>query len=180
MKRVFVWNDRAGSPAGPFEYAILMTLIEEGVIRPESLVAADGEDSWTLASEHPITASCLELPVPVRSGSGAFGAESAPPAPRRRFGFPGQKKAPPPAARAMPRQTVHPHYDPDYDLDILELNSGNRRNLRDYALLTLGLNTLVVAGVLALPFNPISVAFLLSLFVFGNVSLSWLFGVVMR
>lgn len=159
MNRVFVWNEKACSPVGPFDRKVISSLVKNGVVKAETLVASNGEDFWTAAADHPATATWVAPHAinqkPVRQ-------------PRAQVVD---------AGYSLPR---HADYDPDYDLDILDLNPGNRRSIRDFAILMLALNTLVGLGCLYLPFNPISVAFLLSLFIGGNLSLSWIFGVVLR
>ncbi len=167
MNRVFVWNEKASAPVGPFDRDMLNALVQSGAVRSTTLVAGDGEDSWTVAAEHPLTADC-----------GAFWSDRAGGTGRR--GLLGSGLVERATRRHAAMMTIRESHDPDFDLDILELNTGSRRNLRDFALLTLGLNTLVFGGALALGLNPISVTFLLSLFVAGNISLSWIFGVVMR
>lgn len=170
MNRVFIWNERASAAAGPFDLEMFLRLVEEGVVTAESLVAGDGENGWTSAREHPLTGACLEF-------------RNMPPV----------AKDPPPSRSTKPRSTApkpreasasepirHSAYDPDYDLDLMHLNTGGRRHLRDFSVVALGLNALVVAGVIFLPFNPISATVLLSLFIAGNVGISWIFGVVMR
>jgi|TARA_B110000438_G_scaffold203120_1_gene194827 hypothetical protein len=61
-----------------------------------------------------------------------------------------------------------------------ELNTGNKRRLRDYAVLAGGLNLGLATAFLLLPAAPIAVTVLISGFVGGNITLSWIFGVVLN
>jgi hypothetical protein len=172
MNRVFVWNEQVASPVGPFDLEVFLQLVEAGVIRADTLVATDGEETWTVAGEHPATA--YRVRSQLRSGSSA-GAMST-----RTTGSLGGRASGISSIAAEPEPVRHSAYDPDYDLDLLDLNPGKRRTLRDFALLAGALNAAVLAGALLLPFSPITAALLASLFFGGNVSLSWIFGVVLR
>lgn len=163
MDRVFVWNKRASSPVGPFDRHVISNLIEKGVVRADTLVAADGDEQWTSASDHPATAFWLAPEVTIGDST------------------PSRPPATPKTAAKKQEPVRHAAYDPDFDLDLLDLNpSQGRRCLRDYALVAAGLNALAVGGLFMLPMNPVSLTFLITLFVSGNVSLAWIYGVVLR
>ena len=162
MDRYFVWNPNAREPLGPFAPELLHRMVEEGAIHARTLLVRDGGAEWSPASELPVLASRLPRSVePV-----------APP----RVGKPIASPPPVRAIRPAPRVID----DASFDLEILELNDGNRRSWLEYGVLTAALNAgLVVAG-LNVAINPLSGVVLLATFVVGNLSLSWLFGVVMR
>ena len=170
MNRVFVWNEQVASPVGPFDLEVFMQLVDAGVIRADTLVATDGENTWALAAEHPATAPCLQPLSRVNRFTEVVNPEPV--------GGP-REHAQRVKAQA-PRKVYHSAYDPDYELEILDLNPSGRRQFRDYVLLACALNGLVVGGALMMPITPISATFLLALFFGGNVSLSWIFGVVLR
>lgn len=169
MRQLFVWNECSGEARGPFALSVVEELYESGVLEPQTLVAARGEDLWTSLSEHAYTSEwCETAPGPEAVTSPKGVRESL-------------------FARAQTLQETgqqgvvrHAAYDPDYELEFLELNAGKRRRLRDFALLAGGLNILIALGYLMLPSSTISAAISLMAFVGGNMSLSWLFGVVLR
>lgn len=169
MRQLFVWNEQAGEARGPFELTQVEELFESGELEPQTLVAARGEALWTSLSEHAETSAWVER----AKASQAILNKTAPPQAlyeRAQALQSAQLGSPKPCAT----------YDPDYELEFLELNPGNHRRLRDYALLATGLNAGLAIAYFFLPMEPISATVLISSFVGGNISLSWIFGLVLN